>query len=218
MTADTAQGRRAKRLKSKLVVRYGAEHPTSVGVTEDISYVGFSLRGATSFPAQTILALEVVLPDGSISRMQGKVVWTRPVSSEAGPGQQVELGLVLITSDPAYRRYVDGLDVPAQAVGRASFAELVIVQGTNQGKRLSLGKQEVRIGRDASCDLVIPDPQVSRIHAVIRERGGSFLVYDEGSTNGIYVNNLKVDKALLQHRDQVRIGPCILQYLDQPDS
>lgn len=47
-------------------------------------------------------------------------------------------------------------------------------------------KTRAAIGRDASCDLVIEDPKVSRFHARIERRDGRWIVVDS-STNGTYV-------------------------------
>jgi len=44
------------------------------------------------------------------------------------------------------------------------------------------------IGRDASCDVVIPDRQVSRRHAKITKNGAVVMLEDLGSKNGTYLN------------------------------
>ena len=44
------------------------------------------------------------------------------------------------------------------------------------------------IGRDASCDVVIPDRQVSRRHARITKSGAIVMLEDLGSKNGTYLN------------------------------
>ena len=41
------------------------------------------------------------------------------------------------------------------------------------------------LGRSRQCDVVLDDPNVSRQHAEIRPRGGSWVLTDLGSTNGI---------------------------------
>ena len=40
------------------------------------------------------------------------------------------------------------------------------------------------IGRDSGCDMVLPDPTVSRWHAGLRREPGGWLLDDLGSTNG----------------------------------
>ena len=49
------------------------------------------------------------------------------------------------------------------------------------------------VGRDAGCDLVIPDRAVSRRHALLWQESGSAWVRDLNSTNGTYVDGGSVD-------------------------
>jgi len=44
------------------------------------------------------------------------------------------------------------------------------------------------VGRDPSCDIVIPDPYVSRRHARIFHRNNEWYIEDLGSRNGTYVD------------------------------
>ncbi|NPA97501.1 MAG: FHA domain-containing protein [Crenarchaeota archaeon] len=44
------------------------------------------------------------------------------------------------------------------------------------------------VGRDPSCDIVIPDPYVSRKHMRIFYRDGKWYVVDMGSKNGTFIN------------------------------
>ena len=52
------------------------------------------------------------------------------------------------------------------------------------GKRMVVGPTGVTIGRSRQCDVVLDDPNISRQHAEIRPRGGSWVLNDLGSTNG----------------------------------
>jgi len=64
----------------------------------------------------------------------------------------------------------------------------------------------LRIGREAGNDLIIPDPTVSRRHARIVPEGGTLVLYDEGSTNGTFVNEQRITRQPLQPGDIVRFG------------
>jgi Inner membrane component of T3SS, cytoplasmic domain/Domain of unknown function (DUF1707) len=63
------------------------------------------------------------------------------------------------------------------------------------------------IGRDAACDLVLPDMTVSRSHAGLRREAGGWLLSDAGSTNGTRLNGWRVtEPVLLRAGDRVTFG------------
>ncbi|MDF1659313.1 MAG: adenylate/guanylate cyclase domain-containing protein [Verrucomicrobiales bacterium] len=51
------------------------------------------------------------------------------------------------------------------------------------------------IGRSAECQIAIPDPRVSRRHAMVRKQDGGFYLFDLGSFNGSYLNGSRVTAA-----------------------
>lgn len=67
--------------------------------------------------------------------------------------------------------------------------------------------ETISIGRDESCDIVIPDRQVSRVHArLILNQSGVWLE-DLSSKNGTYCNGKKIlDRVLLQDSDSLQIA------------
>jgi len=63
------------------------------------------------------------------------------------------------------------------------------------------------LGRSRDCDVVLDDANVSRRHAEVRPSGGSWMVNDLGSTNGIKVNGRRVDgPQSLKPGDVIEIG------------
>src|SRR4051812_36689240 len=56
------------------------------------------------------------------------------------------------------------------------------------GRAELLGSGGAVLGRSRDCDIVVDDANVSRRHAEVRPSGGSWIVVDLGSTNGIKVN------------------------------
>ncbi|MEM9406215.1 MAG: FHA domain-containing protein, partial [Acidobacteriota bacterium] len=69
--------------------------------------------------------------------------------------------------------------------------ELHVAVG-GEDKVFPLVETEVRLGRGAENDIVLPDSSVSRQHAVLRFEDDSWFVYDLDSTNGVIVNRVKV--------------------------
>lgn len=74
--------------------------------------------------------------------------------------------------------------------------ELRVLSGARAGQAQSFTQRRVVAGRDPSCDLCFDmthDLDVSARHAELRERGGSWIVRDSGSTNGTYVNHVRLE-------------------------
>ncbi len=73
------------------------------------------------------------------------------------------------------------------------------------------GRDILTIGRDADNDTVIDYPIVSRFHAQIRRRDGSFYLIDLNSSNGTFINGKQLKgKRVLRAGDVIRIGSCRL--------
>jgi len=71
-----------------------------------------------------------------------------------------------------------------------------------------------RIGANPVCDIVLQDETVSGSHAIIVYRDGRFLVKDDLSRNGTFVNGREISEAHpLQSYDQVRIGNTYLTFI-----
>ena len=70
------------------------------------------------------------------------------------------------------------------------------------------------IGRDAACNVVINDKKVSRSHCqLVCNDDGNCSVIDLGSTNGTFVNGVKITgKTILNPHDSVRIGDTELHW------
>jgi len=72
---------------------------------------------------------------------------------------------------------------------------------------------ECIIGRASSCDLVLANPEVSRVHGRIRFYKGQYYFTDLGSTDGSRINNeeAKINQGyLLQEGDMIRIAEFVL--------
>ncbi|WP_309736796.1 transglycosylase domain-containing protein [Chamaesiphon sp. OTE_75_metabat_556] len=88
-----------------------------------------------------------------------------------------------------------------------------------------LGEKYV-LGRSSqSCDIVVRNEVVSQVHLSLkrdRTKSNSFLLKDEGSTNGIYRGKKRVDRITLRNGDTFTLGPPELKaavkitYLDPP--
>lgn len=89
---------------------------------------------------------------------------------------------------------------------------LQCVEGVEQGREFRLSKPVETIGRAPDNSIVIDGTLVSRNHACIERRGDQFWLVDRGSTNGTYVNGVRIAEYQLQRGDSIRIGKAILVF------
>jgi hypothetical protein len=62
------------------------------------------------------------------------------------------------------------------------------------------------VGRDATCDMVVSDGSVSRKHARLERRGDNWMVVDQGSANGTFVDSQRIVESALQSGQELRFG------------
>jgi pSer/pThr/pTyr-binding forkhead associated (FHA) protein len=78
-----------------------------------------------------------------------------------------------------------------------------------------LGEKAVVIGRSAECDIRLGVRNVSRKHASVFFHNEEYLIEDLGSTNGVFVNGIKVVKCVLRNNDQIEIGGVKLVFNEE---
>jgi pSer/pThr/pTyr-binding forkhead associated (FHA) protein len=89
------------------------------------------------------------------------------------------------------------------------------------GRELSLTVDTPRlvIGRGEGCELRLPDPSVSQRHASIRQRGGEYVLVDENSVNGTFMEAVRLPPQtprVLRSGEQVRVGRVWLEVRIEP--
>lgn len=96
--------------------------------------------------------------------------------------------------------------VQKSAVPSESIWQLVVVKGPSTGRQYQLGER-LSLGRDFSSDIQLNDGQVSRKHAVIQRIQDVYVVIDQGSTNGTFVNGQRISRpTILSHGTIITIG------------
>lgn len=102
-----------------------------------------------------------------------------------------------------HRRFLASVMERARAVGRklAPTGTQVLLALDWDG-----GHEELMIGRNPTCDIVLPGPAVSRQHARLSFRDGTWILQDLHSTNGTLVNGAPVGRCKLQPGDRVMIA------------
>jgi pSer/pThr/pTyr-binding forkhead associated (FHA) protein len=92
-------------------------------------------------------------------------------------------------------------------------ARLVGMEGPINGQEFVLARAEMSIGRQSTCDVVIPDATVSRLHAWVRLVGDRYFVEDAGSTHGTWVNGVRLSEARpLAEPDIIQVGTASFSF------
>ncbi|MEI6167052.1 MAG: FHA domain-containing protein [bacterium] len=83
---------------------------------------------------------------------------------------------------------------------------IVILNGEKRGDRLEIGRVPLTIGKGASCDIQLPDPQAGEIHARITSRPTGLQITAAGALPPLLVNKTSVHESELKHGDVIEIG------------
>ncbi|MFM8578638.1 MAG: ATP-binding protein [Planctomycetaceae bacterium] len=100
---------------------------------------------------------------------------------------------------------------------------LFVIQGRNRGARYELPLGEpavgeaanatpVGIGRETGNLVRLDDHEVSRRHAELRREGDGFLLADLGSSNGTFVDDRRIERAVLKGGERIQIGRTVLLF------
>jgi len=130
--------------------------------------------------------------------------------AETTPAHGVEQ-LVVASNDPA--EAPDWQDektvlLPAASGGRST----VWLELAGSDQRFELSHFPVTLGRHPDCDIVLTEDGVSRRHASLLKVDGGYAVEDNGSLNGIRINDYSVDRVLLGDGDRIGIGSAELVF------
>lgn len=106
-------------------------------------------------------------------------------------------------------------EVVAASPKALESAALRVVRGPQMGMTFALGKNSLSVGRSPQCDIFLNDMTVSRRHATIKRVDAGYLIADEHSFNGVWVNNENTETRLLQTGDIVQIGAFCLLYQEE---
>ena len=96
-------------------------------------------------------------------------------------------------------------------------AVLIVRSGPQAGDRFALSTGETRLGRHPDSEIMLDDITVSRRHAAIEQTTEGYVVTDAGSLNGTYVNQERIERAVLHHGDELQVGKFRLVLFERAD-
>jgi hypothetical protein len=82
----------------------------------------------------------------------------------------------------------------------------------NETGNYQIQTPRLSVGRDASNNWVINHPTVSRNHFQLSFKNFVYTIRDLGSSNGLYVNDIRVNETDLKHGDCIQVGDIFLTF------
>ncbi|MDQ1611179.1 MAG: hypothetical protein QOG00_1110 [Pyrinomonadaceae bacterium] len=128
--------------------------------------------------------------------------------------------------DEERERAAAGVTPPSSSVGAGAAKNVTVHARINVGKEseestlyFKPGGRRLSVGRATDCDLSLPHPSVSKIHAaILMNREGTLLVSDTGSVNGTYINGRRInygEARQLEDGDVVGFGDVEVRFRKQ---
>ena len=105
--------------------------------------------------------------------------------------------------------------VALEEMGVSGPALVVRSGGGRAGETFPLTGERITVGRSPECEIFLDDVTVSRKHAVLLQRDGAYVIEDEGSLNGTFVNRRRVESAELEDGDELQIGKYRLTFMSR---
>jgi pSer/pThr/pTyr-binding forkhead associated (FHA) protein len=111
------------------------------------------------------------------------------------------------SSDETTQSYTPEEEADLEARRDIEGPALVIRSGGGRaGEHFALRQERTTIGRSPDCDIFLDDVTVSRRHAVALKQGDAFVIEDQGSLNGTFLNRRRIETAELSDDDELQIG------------
>jgi pSer/pThr/pTyr-binding forkhead associated (FHA) protein len=86
------------------------------------------------------------------------------------------------------------------------------IEGARAPRRIPLEGDEIILGRAEDASICISSPRASRHHATLTRRGTDFVVKDNDSHNGVFLNGVEIFSAILRDGDIIQIADCTFVY------
>jgi two-component system, cell cycle response regulator len=91
---------------------------------------------------------------------------------------------------------------------------LTFLSGDQVGRRIMLANDHITLGRSSEATIMLRDTLVSRLHLAIgfNPEPGVYVIQDLKSTNGSFLNGIRITEAALKESDKILIGNTILRF------
>ncbi|MCR5455487.1 MAG: FHA domain-containing protein [Bacteroidales bacterium] len=100
----------------------------------------------------------------------------------------------------------DNIYVEETLIGAGKIVPKLVAMDGDKQQVFNITKLTMTIGRNDANDIVLDNRTVSGSHATLTNEGGLFYLADNDSTNGIFVNDIRITKSKITTDDRIRIG------------
>jgi two-component system, NtrC family, response regulator AtoC len=84
--------------------------------------------------------------------------------------------------------------------------------GEGAPQRILIDKKEIVFGRAPEADVRVQSQRASRVHAFLSRKGTDYILRDNDSHNGVFLNGVKIHSAVLRDGDVLQIADCAFTY------
>ena len=112
--------------------------------------------------------------------------------------------------DPDGRQDQTGTAIFSLPPREAPLARLRVIRSDGTERGVEADRGQMTIGRARDNDLVLDDGKVSRHHGRLLPRHGALVFTDLGSTNGSWVNGIRIAEVALGEGDRIELGETVL--------
>jgi pSer/pThr/pTyr-binding forkhead associated (FHA) protein len=131
------------------------------------------------------------------------------------------------STEKIFKKYIRGKDPVEPLPKSADFyiPTLVFLSGPLRGREVPLLHPKIILGRGKNCDVIIPDPTISRKHLQIsteeivnneKDKKYNVILKDLDSKNGVVINYSRVKEAVLQPGDKIIFGRISFRFEQKP--
>jgi pSer/pThr/pTyr-binding forkhead associated (FHA) protein len=169
-------------------------------------------EGAAERLSETVSAMPVAEAPAGLAAMLASPGEEPVAAAPPDPAPAPDLAAVPAKPAPAPEVPAAPPSAPAPVAGPA-MATLLVRTGKRKGARLPIKVPVVNLGRADYNDIVIPDESVSGTHAKLQRREGVWMVVDNDSTNGTFVDDERVvGEAAVSPGAVIRLGDVAILF------
>lgn len=155
-------------------------------------------------------------PAAAMPGGQGQPAWGAPAAAQpewANPPTGAPAQPEWANPPAGTAAYADA--APAAYPGSAQRAAVLVVrQGKEPGRTYDMRRDRITIGRSRESDIFLEDLAVSRLHTTVtHDESGRYILRDENSANGTFVNGQRVSEKALDEGDEVQVGQTVLGFV-----